>query len=31
VALLYVGLVGYLLDRIVAMVGHALTRGTAAQ
>ena len=30
VALLYVGLVGYILDRLVAMVGHWVSRGTAA-
>ena len=29
VALAYVGVVGFVLDRIVALVGHALTRGTA--
>lgn len=30
VALLYVGLVGYILDRLVAMAGHWVSRGTAA-
>jgi nitrate/nitrite transport system permease protein len=30
VALIYVGIVGFLLDRAVAFVGHALTRGTTA-
>jgi nitrate/nitrite transport system permease protein len=29
VALTYVGVVGFMLDRVVAMIGHALTRGTA--
>ena len=29
VALVYVGLVGFVLDRIVAMIGHFVTRGTA--
>ncbi|MBL0419842.1 nitrate ABC transporter permease [Ramlibacter sp. AW1] len=29
-ALVYVGLVGFALDRIVALVGHRITRGTAA-
>ncbi|WP_262296779.1 nitrate ABC transporter permease [Microvirga sesbaniae] len=31
VALVYVGVVGFLLDRSIAAVGHLLTRGTAAQ
>ena len=30
VALVYVGLVGFLLDRLVALVGRVITRGTAA-
>ncbi|GGD96572.1 nitrate ABC transporter, permease protein [Aureimonas endophytica] len=30
VALVYVGVVGFVLDRIVALVGRAVTRGTAA-
>jgi nitrate/nitrite transport system permease protein len=30
VALVYVGLVGFVLDRIVALAGHFITRGTAA-
>lgn len=30
VALIYVGLVGFLLDRLVALAGHIVTRGTAA-
>ena len=30
VALVYVGLVGFVLDRIVALVGRIVTRGTAA-
>jgi nitrate/nitrite transport system permease protein len=30
VALAYVGVVGFLLDRLIATVGHLLTRGTAA-
>jgi len=30
VALVYVGVVGFALDRLVALVGHILTRGTAA-
>jgi nitrate/nitrite transport system permease protein len=30
VALVYIGLVGFLLDRLVAYVGHIATRGTAA-
>jgi nitrate/nitrite transport system permease protein len=30
VALVYVGLVGFVLDRIVAIAGHIVTRGTAA-
>jgi nitrate/nitrite transport system permease protein len=30
VALLYIGVVGFLLDRIVAFVGRIATRGTAA-
>ena len=29
-ALVYVGLVGFALDRIVAFIGHKVTRGTAA-
>jgi nitrate/nitrite transport system permease protein len=29
VALVYVGLVGFVLDRIIAFIGHAVTRGTA--
>jgi nitrate/nitrite transport system permease protein len=29
-ALLYVGLVGFALDRVVAFIGHKVTRGTAA-
>jgi nitrate/nitrite transport system permease protein len=29
VALVYVGLVGFVLDRIIAYVGHVVTRGTA--
>ncbi len=29
VALTYVGVVGFMLDRVVALIGHALTRGTA--
>jgi len=29
-ALIYVGLIGYLLDRIVALIGRAVTRGTAS-
>lgn len=31
VALIYVGLVGFVLDRIMAFAGHAVTRGTSAQ
>ena len=31
VALTYVGLVGFALDRIMAVIGNAVTRGTAAQ
>jgi len=31
VALAYVGLVGFALDRLMAMAGHAVTRGTSAQ
>ncbi len=31
VALVYIGVVGFLLDRLIAFVGHAVTRGTAAQ
>ncbi len=31
VALVYVGLVGFMLDRLIAGVGHLVTRGTAAQ
>jgi len=30
-ALVYVGLIGYALDRIVAAIGRAITRGTSAQ
>jgi nitrate/nitrite transport system permease protein len=30
VALIYVGLVGFVLDRLVALAGHIVTRGTAA-
>jgi nitrate/nitrite transport system permease protein len=30
VALLYIGLVGFVLDKIVAMLGNIITRGTAA-
>jgi nitrate/nitrite transport system permease protein len=30
VALVYVGLVGFVLDRLVAIAGHVITRGTAA-
>jgi nitrate/nitrite transport system permease protein len=30
VALIYVGLVGFVLDRIVAFAGQIITRGTAA-
>ncbi|WP_027997359.1 nitrate ABC transporter permease [Sinorhizobium arboris] len=29
VALIYVGIVGFLLDRLIALTGHAVTRGTA--
>ncbi|GLS12578.1 MULTISPECIES: nitrate ABC transporter permease [Hydrogenophaga] len=29
-ALLYVGLIGFVLDRLVAWIGHLVTRGTAA-
>jgi len=29
VALFYVGIVGFLLDRLMAFVGHLVTRGTA--
>jgi nitrate/nitrite transport system permease protein len=29
VALVYVGLVGFVLDRIIAFAGHIVTRGTA--
>jgi nitrate/nitrite transport system permease protein len=29
-ALIYVGLIGFLLDRLVAWIGHVVTRGTAA-
>jgi nitrate/nitrite transport system permease protein len=29
VALVYVGLVGFVLDRMIALVGHVVTRGTA--
>jgi len=31
VALAYVGIVGFALDRLMAMAGHAVTRGTSAQ
>ena len=31
VALIYVGLVGFVLDRLMALVAHATTRGTSAQ
>ncbi len=31
VALVYVGVVGFLLDRSIAAIGHLLTRGTSAQ
>jgi nitrate/nitrite transport system permease protein len=31
VALAYIGLVGFLLDRLMAFIGHVVTRGTAAQ
>jgi nitrate/nitrite transport system permease protein len=31
VALVYVGVVGFVLDRSIAAIGHLLTRGTAAQ
>jgi nitrate/nitrite transport system permease protein len=31
VALVYVGIVGFMLDRLIAAIGHLLTRGTAAQ
>jgi nitrate/nitrite transport system permease protein len=30
VALVYVGLVGFVLDRLIAVAGHVVTRGTAA-
>ena len=30
VALVYIGLVGFVLDRLVALVGRFVTRGTAA-
>jgi nitrate/nitrite transport system permease protein len=30
VALVYIGVVGFILDRLVALVGHFATRGTAA-
>ena len=30
VALVYVGLVGFCLDRLVALVGRLITRGTAS-
>ncbi|OAP39975.1 ABC transporter permease [Sinorhizobium glycinis] len=30
VALIYVGIVGFLLDRIIALIGRAITRGTAS-
>lgn len=29
VALIYVGIVGFLLDRLIALIGRAVTRGTA--
>ena len=29
-ALIYVGLIGFTLDRMVAAIGHVVTRGTAA-
>ncbi|HEV2508785.1 nitrate ABC transporter permease [Bosea sp. (in: a-proteobacteria)] len=29
VALVYIGVVGFLLDRLVALIGHVVTRGTA--
>jgi nitrate/nitrite transport system permease protein len=29
-ALVYVGLIGFLLDRIVALISRAVTRGTAS-
>ncbi|WEX73778.1 nitrate ABC transporter permease [Sinorhizobium numidicum] len=29
VALIYVGIVGFLLDRVIALIGRAITRGTA--
>lgn len=29
VALVYIGMVGFLLDRLVALIGHVVTRGTA--
>jgi nitrate/nitrite transport system permease protein len=31
VALIYIGLVGFVLDRIMAFLGHAVTRGTTQQ
>jgi nitrate/nitrite transport system permease protein len=31
VALIYIGLVGFVLDRLMAIVGRAVTRGTSAQ
>jgi len=31
VALAYVGLVGFALDRLMALAGRAVTRGTSAQ
>ena len=30
VALVYIGVIGFVLDRLVALVGHFVTRGTAA-
>ncbi|RVI64834.1 nitrate ABC transporter, permease protein [Sinorhizobium meliloti] len=30
VALIYVGIVGFLLDRLIALIGRAITRGTAS-
>jgi nitrate/nitrite transport system permease protein len=31
VALIYIGLVGFVLDRIVASLGYVVTRGTASK
>jgi nitrate/nitrite transport system permease protein len=31
VALVYIGVVGFVLDRAMALVGRAVTRGTSAQ